>query len=259
MGVKLVISRIGEIMKEAFKFRERARAKKITERLNWILKILDEDEDEIFTVRQMYYQLVGRNLISNDRNSYQNICNLIRDCRLYGELDWDRIEDRTIDYMCSRKDKNIADYLDGLEDGYHPDFRKGQRTYIEVWFEKQAIYNRISSVCNRHDISFQCHGRQCSVTALYNASERFFDKIDSIQQAGIVLYIGDFDPFGYTMDIAIQNRLEQFDTDVDFERIGITKEQAIKYKIPPNRILDDDDKKGCRFDFTHFIHVRQLF
>jgi len=47
------------------------------------------------TVRQIYYQLVIKNLIENIFNNYKNIGKHISDGRLAGLIDWEGIEDRT--------------------------------------------------------------------------------------------------------------------------------------------------------------------
>ena len=46
------------------------------------------------TVRQLYYQLVARDLIENTQASYSRIASLINDGRMAGLIDWDHIVDR---------------------------------------------------------------------------------------------------------------------------------------------------------------------
>jgi len=46
------------------------------------------------TLRQLYYQHVTRNLITNEEKSYKNLGKLISDARQAGLIDWDAIEDR---------------------------------------------------------------------------------------------------------------------------------------------------------------------
>ena len=47
------------------------------------------------TLRQLYYQFVARDLISNTVKSYSKLGNIINDARLAGLVDWSAIEDRT--------------------------------------------------------------------------------------------------------------------------------------------------------------------
>jgi len=52
-------------------------------------------ETHPMTVRQVYYQLVSRQVIENNRGQYQAVSNLLRDARKDGVIPWDWIEDRT--------------------------------------------------------------------------------------------------------------------------------------------------------------------
>src|SRR5262245_24886630 len=47
------------------------------------------------TVRQLFYQLVARQLIENTQPAYKRTGEIINDARLAGLIDWDAIEDRT--------------------------------------------------------------------------------------------------------------------------------------------------------------------
>lgn len=46
------------------------------------------------TLRQLYYQFVSRNWITNEERSYRRLASIISDARLCGLIDWEAIEDR---------------------------------------------------------------------------------------------------------------------------------------------------------------------
>jgi len=46
------------------------------------------------SLRQLYYQLVSRNIVPNTERSYGNVGNLVSNARLAGLVDWDMIKDR---------------------------------------------------------------------------------------------------------------------------------------------------------------------
>ena len=54
-----------------------------------------ESQGLILSGRQLYYQLVTKNLIPNSERSAKNLGNLIRNARYAGEIDWLSLEDRT--------------------------------------------------------------------------------------------------------------------------------------------------------------------
>ncbi|MEI7026179.1 hypothetical protein [Paenibacillus sp. y28] len=67
---------------------------RLIEQVNQII----EDYQELgysLTLRQVYYQLVARDVIPNTERSYKNLGNLIADGRIAGLIDWTAIEDRT--------------------------------------------------------------------------------------------------------------------------------------------------------------------
>lgn len=90
------------------------------------------------TLRQLYYQLVARDIIPNNQRSYKNLGNLINDGRLAGLIDWSAIVDRTRNLRGNAHWENPADAIDTIRYGYHLDRWEEQPNYIEVWVEKQT-------------------------------------------------------------------------------------------------------------------------
>src|SRR5690349_5490766 len=48
----------------------------------------------VLTLRQLYYQLVSRDVIPNNVKEYKKLGNLLREGRMSGVVDWSAIEDR---------------------------------------------------------------------------------------------------------------------------------------------------------------------
>jgi len=84
-----------DILKEVFI--ERKFRKKSLERIEQVSQILQEYEDQglTLTLRQLYYQLVSRDIIPNSQDEYNKIGDLVRNARRAGLIDWKMIEDRT--------------------------------------------------------------------------------------------------------------------------------------------------------------------
>lgn len=49
----------------------------------------------VLTLRQLYYQLVSRDVILNKQSEYKRVGSIVNDGRLAGLIDWDALEDRT--------------------------------------------------------------------------------------------------------------------------------------------------------------------
>ena len=66
------------------------------ERLETINEIIEEyiADDYVLTLRQLYYQLVSRDVIANNQKEYSKLSILLKRGRMAGIVDWDAIEDR---------------------------------------------------------------------------------------------------------------------------------------------------------------------
>ena len=49
----------------------------------------------VLTLRQLYYQLVSRDVIANKQSEYKRVGSIVNDGRLAGLIDWNALEDRT--------------------------------------------------------------------------------------------------------------------------------------------------------------------
>ena len=78
------------------KFREISLSRKNLERLDQVNSIIEEYQADgyVLTLRQLYYQLVSRDIIPNKQNEYNNLSKLLKEGRMAGVVDWDAIEDR---------------------------------------------------------------------------------------------------------------------------------------------------------------------
>src|SRR3990167_10848407 len=66
------------------------------ELLNQIVEIVEDyiEQGITLTNRQLYYQLVSRDIIPNADEIYKIICTFLTDARYAGLIDWEAIEDR---------------------------------------------------------------------------------------------------------------------------------------------------------------------
>ena len=182
----------GQIMKQ--KFIDKTFRAKSLERIEQINKIIDEYNQSGYslTLRQVYYQLVARDIIPNKQKEYSNLSNLLSDARRAGLVDWWSIEDRTRYLRGWNHYDNPSDALRSTADRYRINLWEGQEHYIEVWCEKDALIGIVSSAARDYDIdSFSCRG-YCSDTAMYRAATRFSREAKDGHKP-VLLYLGDHD------------------------------------------------------------------
>lgn len=231
-------------IKEAFI--ERTFRKKSLERIEQITKILDEYEEQglTLTLRQLYYQLVSRDIIPNSQDEYNKVGDLVRNARRAGLIDWRMIEDRT------RYLRGYATYINpryAIMDTvyqYKIDLWEDQNTHVEVWVEKDALIDVVGRACDQYRVDyFSCRGFT-SDSETYRAGKRMKRYIEDGKRV-VLLHLGDHDPSGIDMSRDILERLNLFSGKsglIDFRRIALTMKQVQKYSPPPNPAKETDKR-----------------
>lgn len=204
-------------------------------RLDEINSIIDEyaSDGYVLTLRQLYYQLVSRDIIPNKTSEYSKLSTILVKGRMAGVVDWDAIEDRIrvpyLPYSCD----DVPDAMNDLINQYRLNRQEGQETYIELWVEKDALSGVLKRVTREYHIRLMVNRGYSSCTAIHDAYERF-DSVGYPCSRKVILYLGDHDPSGLDMIRDIQERLDEFGADVEVIPIGLTMKQIEKYNPPPN-------------------------
>lgn len=209
--------------------------KKNQEQLEVINSIIKEYAKEGYrlTLRQLYYQLVSRDIIANQLKEYSKLSGLLVKGRMAGIVDWDAIEDRIrVPYIPYSVD-GIEDAIKDTIDQYRLDRQENQEVYIEMWVEKDALSGVLKRITSHYHIKLMVNRGYSSCTAMHDAYKRFKNQ-EEMGKKVFLLYLGDHDPSGLDMDRDIKQRLEEFGVDVEVKRIGLTSEQIKKYNPPTN-------------------------
>lgn len=191
------------------------------------------------TLRQLYYQLVTKNVIENTERSYKNLGTLVSDARLAGLLDWDAMEDRgrTADVPFSYDDTTqlINTFKSAARHFTLPQWR-GQENYVELWVEKDALSGVLEPLAQKHHVPLMVNKGYSSQSAMYAAAERINDAMETYEhEYATILYLGDHDPSGEDMVRDIRERLEMFaERRVEVIKVALTMKQVRQYNPPPN-------------------------
>ena len=186
------------------------------------------------TLRQLYYQLVARDIIPNRQEEYNRLGQTINDARLAGMVDWSSIVDRTRNLRVLSHWDTPAEIIDSAANSYNVDMWEGQQFRPEVWIEKDALVGVITGVCNRLDVPyFSCRGYS-SQSEMWGAGMRMLRHARN-EQAPVVFHFGDHDPSGIDMTRDICDRLSMFvGTEIKVMRLALNMNQVEKFKPPPN-------------------------
>lgn len=180
-------------------------------RLGMINRIISEYQDQGYrlTLRQLYYQLVSREVIPNNTKEYSKLSILLKEGRMGGVVDWNAIEDRLRVPSKPPAFDSPTDVLDAAINQYELPRMEGQDTYVEVWVEKDALSGVLKRVTEPFHIPIVVNRGYSSASAMYDAFNRFKKAHENNQQIKI-LYLGDFDPSGVDMIRDIRSRILEF-------------------------------------------------
>ena len=200
-----------------------------------------EEQGYSLTLRQVYYQLVSKNIIENSERSYNNLGNVVKDGRMTGLIDWEAIEDRTRFLRQLSHWESPEDIIKSAARSYRIDLWQDQEYYLEVWCEKDAVIGIVEQTANEYDVPcFSCRGYG-STTGYWDAAQRIIRR-DINGKRCIILHFGDFDPSGTDMTRDIQDRLNKFGAVVEVKRIALNMPQIEEYDPPPQPVKTTDKR-----------------
>lgn len=159
--------------------------------------------------RQLYYRLVGKDLIPNFIEIYKRICKFLTDCRYGGYIDWDAIEDRGRVPERRSQWNTIQDLIDTAVDSYRLPRWKDQKYYIELYCEKEAMDSVLRPVADKYHIYFGYNKGYCSASTIYDIAKRVKKQIEN-RKIVKILYLGDHDPSGLDMIRDVETRIKEF-------------------------------------------------
>jgi hypothetical protein len=193
------------------------------------------------TVRQLYYQLVSRDVIANNLQSYKRLVGLLDNARLAGLIDWSHIVDRTRNvYRTQGADTTPADAIQSMAGSYSLPRWDNQPNHVEVWVEKEALSGIIETAAREVAINyFACRG-YVSQSEMYDSGRRF-GRI-ARRKPVHVIHLGDHDPSGLDMTRDITARLAMFSYggNVTVTRVALNMDQIEQYGPPPNPAKQTD-------------------
>ena len=174
------------------------------------LDVLAENPRLMLTVRQIYYQLVSKRVITNTLSEYSRF-------------------DRILVNLRKRRpevDARIADRTRPLYVG-ETSFLNDQENYLEVWLEKDALSGVVRQATDLYDCALQVTRGYPSLSILRNLSERV-----PRGRRPVILYLGDFDPSGEDIFRHIRDELTQRFPSAIIEKVAVGKKDITRYRLP---------------------------
>ena len=210
-----------------------------------------QNDGYTLTLRQLYYQLVSRDLIPNEDKEYKKLSRLLTEGRMGGIVDWNAIEDRLRKVSKVGTWDNPKSILYSAIKQYAVDQLQDQDTYLEVWVEKDALSQVVKRAAHKYQVPVLVNRGYGSVTAMYDTYERIQEKLwGKYTQKALILYLGDHDPSGLDMVRDVRSRVGEMlvhdglEHRFDVKHIALTMDQIRTYNPPPNPAKVTDSRAG---------------
>lgn len=218
-------------------------------------EILSQYPTMRLTLRQIYYRLVAVHNYPNKRSSYNQLSSQLVTAREKGEVNENRIEDRTRSFLggivglipTSEGSSRVSIFDQGWRDSdtfietvketffdywnyYVRDLWLDQEQFVVVWVEKDALSRVVSDSCDKY--------RVITAPSRGYASYSYIRKATTLlpkDKPTVVLHFSDHDPSGLDMTRDLGNRFYRYtQKKVTIERIALTYDQVKEYDLTPN-------------------------
>lgn len=191
------------------------------------------------TVRQVYYQLVSRQVIKNNRGQYQAVSNALVGARREGVIPWEWVEDRLRRPRHVSMWSGLPAFAETCRRSYRRDVWETQSNYLEVWLEKDALSGIFEDVLNPYGVTLNVGRGYDGWDSIHNAAERYADRDVT------VLYFGDFDPSGEDMVRSLIERLGDLGAEPEVIKCALTREDIRRYDLPPDFAKKTDTRTAA--------------
>ncbi|NUM77649.1 hypothetical protein HUU40_25070 [candidate division KSB1 bacterium] len=220
-------------------------SREIIEQVNNILAEYEAQGYDL-SLRQLFYQMVSRDLLPNTQKEYKRLGDIVNNARLAGLVDWDMIKDRGRATVTNSHFDSPAEILNIAARQFAIDKWQDQSYHVEVMVEKQALEGVLVPVCEDLDIPFTANKGYSSASALRERGRILGRLARKNGKRIIVLYMGDHDPSGLDMTRDVQDRLSTFaETKIHVERLALNYPQIQTLKPPPNTTKENDTRAAA--------------
>lgn len=228
--------------------------------LDNVREILDQYAEQLpLTLRQVFYRLVAAYGYEKTEQAYDRLGETLNRARRARVIPFEVIRDDGSDNMMwPREFLSPEDFWRMLEEQVE-DFtlsaQEGQAQYLELWVEaagmKEMAFNAVNP---KYGVPVFPSGGFDSTTIKYGAACRFLEH----DRPTVVLHVGDYDPSGVSLFVAVSEDISAFYVDLggeqppEFVRAAVIRDQIDRYGLP----TAPPKKSDKRSVFTDTITVQ---
>jgi hypothetical protein len=189
-----------------------------------IIEVLKEDHPQ--SVRHVFYRMTDPRLpepVEKSDRGYRHVQDSCVKLRRSGALPFGWISDASRRGYFTNTYASAQDFLRSVTRHYRADLWQHSDYYCEVWVESRSIAGVVQEDCEELAVSLYPAGGFSSITLAFEAAGNINAVCNG--RSAVIFYIGDYDPAGVLIDVAIERELRAHldpDISLSFERIGIT-------------------------------------
>lgn len=223
-------------------------SKKSLERVIQVQAILDEYRKYLpVTVRQVFYRMVGAHDYGKTETAYANLGETINRARRARLIPFDAIRDDGLTRINPPYFSGVQSFFRAVNnavDDYRLDRQTGQPVRLFVFCEAVGMTRMLADAVGEYGIPVLSSGGFDSTTVKHDFAMELseYDRTE-------ILHIGDLDPSGESIHIALHEDLIAFceghgaASVPTFTRIAVTREQAIEMDLPTAPPKKTDNRK----------------
>lgn len=214
-----------------------------------ILGVLRADHPQ--SVRHVFYRMTDPRLpesVEKSDRGYRHVQERCVAMRRDGRLPYNWMSDTGRMGYFTDTFSGRADFLRRVAGMYRADLWADAECRCEVWCESRSIAGVILADCQELAVSLYPCGGFTSITFAHDAAEAMNDADDGRET--VVFYVGDYDPAGVLIDVALERELRTHlhpDVRMRFVRLGITREQVEQYDLP-RKPRKESDRRSLEVD-----------
>ena len=226
--------------------RERRTKGRVEQLDDQIIAVLVEDHPQ--SVRHVFYRMTDPRLeepVEKSDRGYRHVQDRLKKLRRAGLVPYSWISDATRRGYHVNTFDSAADFLRRMNGLYRADLWRNADCYCEVWTESRSLAGVIEDECEELAVSLYPAGGFSSITLAFEAADFINQRHDG--RDVVIYYIGDYDPAGVLIDIALERELRAHlspDITLHFERIGITEEQIAHFDLPTKPRKEGDRRSA---------------
>ena len=194
-------------------------------------------DEHPMTVRQVFYQLVVRDVIEKTEADYQRtVIRLMTEMRLDGTLPFDWVVDESRRVRVTQTFDNLTDAIEHTARFYRRSALKQSDDYVEIWLEKDALAGVLWDVTSDYDVPLMVSRGMPSLTFLHGSAQAI-RRAARFGKRTYIYQFGDHDPSGVLIPQTIERRLAQMCGQLRcpppiVERSALTEEQIEEFELP---------------------------